>query len=43
VHYTIAGSSPYQRSVGIGKKLLLDWCQRELQVEFDPQNSLTYK
>ncbi|XP_053392864.1 serine/arginine repetitive matrix protein 2-like isoform X4 [Mercenaria mercenaria] len=36
------GSSPYQRSVGIGKKLLLDWCQRELQVQFDPQNSLTY-
>ncbi|KAH3860625.1 hypothetical protein DPMN_023535, partial [Dreissena polymorpha] len=36
------GSSPYQRSVGIGKKLLLDWCQRELGVEFDPQNSLTH-
>ncbi|KAH3892880.1 hypothetical protein DPMN_017013 [Dreissena polymorpha] len=38
----IIGSSPYQRSVGIGKKLLLDWCQRELGVEFDPQNSLTH-
>lgn len=36
------GSSPYQRSVGIGKKLLLDWCQEELQEDFDPQNSLTY-
>ena len=38
-----SGSSPYQRSVGIGKKLLLDWCQQELNQEFDPQSSLTYK
>ncbi|XP_052815975.1 uncharacterized protein LOC128242741 isoform X1 [Mya arenaria] len=36
------GSSPYQRSVGIGKKLLLDWCQRELNEEFDPQSTLSY-
>lgn len=35
-------SSPYQRSVGIGKKLLLDWCQQELNVQLDPQNTLTY-
>ncbi|KAL4240335.1 alpha-actinin [Mactra antiquata] len=35
-------SSPYQRSVGIGKKLLLDWCEKKLNVEFDAQNSLTY-
>ncbi|KAK3607149.1 hypothetical protein CHS0354_034305 [Potamilus streckersoni] len=32
----------YQRSVGVGKKILLDWCQRELNTNFDPQNSLAF-
>ncbi|XP_071130075.1 interaptin-like isoform X1 [Mytilus edulis] len=32
----------HQRSVGIGKKLLLEWCQRQLDTDFDSRNTLTY-
>ncbi|XP_041362910.1 uncharacterized protein LOC121378692 [Gigantopelta aegis] len=32
----------YQRSVGIGKKNLLDWCQQEVDAIFDPRNTLTF-
>ncbi|KAL5018239.1 hypothetical protein ScPMuIL_003961 [Solemya velum] len=44
LHYCIhnIGRHTYQRSVGLGKKILLDWCQKQLDVEFDSRNTLTY-
>ncbi|KAK3090558.1 hypothetical protein FSP39_012682 [Pinctada imbricata] len=36
------GRSAVERSVGVGKKLLLDWCQKELSADFDPRNTLSY-
>ncbi|XP_062604099.1 myosin-2 heavy chain-like isoform X2 [Saccostrea cucullata] len=33
---------PQERSVGVGKKHLLEWCQKELSTEFDSRNTLTY-
>ncbi|PVD38180.1 hypothetical protein C0Q70_00791 [Pomacea canaliculata] len=35
------GQNAYQRSVGIGKRNLLEWCQKELEVAFDHRNTLT--
>ncbi|XP_060081080.1 uncharacterized protein LOC132560431 [Ylistrum balloti] len=32
----------FQRSVGVGKKYVLEWCQRELAADFDPKNTLAY-
>jgi hypothetical protein len=39
----LSDRQPYQRSVGLGKKVLLEWCQKELDADFDPRNTLTYK
>ncbi|XP_012938819.1 uncharacterized protein LOC101852480, partial [Aplysia californica] len=36
------GQNAYQRSVGIGKKNLLEWCQEELGAAFDHRNTLTF-
>ncbi|XP_022318254.2 uncharacterized protein LOC111121323 isoform X5 [Crassostrea virginica] len=33
---------PQERSVGVGKKHLLEWCQKELSTEFDSRNTLTH-
>ncbi|XP_033755206.1 transcription factor TFIIIB component B'' homolog isoform X2 [Pecten maximus] len=32
----------FQRSVGIGKKHILEWCQQQLGADFDPRNTLAY-
>ncbi|KAK3784070.1 hypothetical protein RRG08_025263 [Elysia crispata] len=36
------GQNAFQRSVGIGKKQLLEWCQDELDTTFDHRNTLTF-
>ncbi|KAL8579371.1 hypothetical protein ACOMHN_026736 [Nucella lapillus] len=37
------GENSFQRTVGVGKKILLDWCQGELDVTFDPKVTLAIK
>ncbi|OWF51781.1 Alpha-actinin, sarcomeric [Mizuhopecten yessoensis] len=32
----------FQRSVGIAKKYILEWCQGQLEADFDPRNTLAY-
>ncbi|XP_076459283.1 uncharacterized protein LOC143292661 [Babylonia areolata] len=34
------GENSFQRTVGVGKKALLEWCQGELDVTFDPKDTL---
>ncbi|XP_076458698.1 uncharacterized protein LOC143292372 isoform X2 [Babylonia areolata] len=36
------GEKSSQRGVGAGKRALIEWCQGELDVEFDPKNSITF-
>ena len=40
---TFSEQPPSERSVGVGKKHLLEWCQKELSTEFDSRNTLTHK
>ncbi|XP_070186926.1 serine/arginine repetitive matrix protein 2-like isoform X3 [Littorina saxatilis] len=40
IHYI--GTNSFQRSVGVAKKSLLDWCQWELEVAFDAKNTLAF-
>ncbi|KAL8563538.1 hypothetical protein ACOMHN_025392 [Nucella lapillus] len=36
------GERGSQRGVGTGKRVLMDWCQGELDLTLDPKNTLTY-